>query len=216
MTHFATLAARGLCDRRSRTARIASCLLALAGCSWNSGRFAAPKVDPDSAAADAIELYDANADGAISGEELQRCPGMLSKLAAYDANQDGAVDQAEIALRLAELLKHRTGATELDCTVTYRGRPLGGATVLLEPEPYLGDEVKPAEGVTAPSGVARLSIAPEFIPEHLRRLKAVHYGTFKVRITHPSIPLPARYNSQSQLGYETEAGNPYVAFNLTD
>jgi hypothetical protein len=47
-------------------------------------------------------------------------------------------------------------------------------------------------------------------------LKALHYGTFKVRITHPTITLPARYNTATELGYETESGNPNVQFMLVD
>jgi hypothetical protein len=42
----------------------------------------------------------------------------------------------------------------------------------------------------------------------------VHYGTFKVRITHPSIQIPAKYNTETELGYETEVGNPYANFDL--
>ena len=41
-------------------------------------------------------------------------------------------------------------------------------------------------------------------------------GTFKVRVTHPTIALPARYNTATELGYETESGNPNVQFVLAD
>jgi hypothetical protein len=57
-------------------------------------------------------------------------------------------------------------------------------------------------------------VPPEFVPEHLHRLKLVHYGTFKVRITHPSIEIPAKYNTETELGYETEPGKPNVRFQL--
>ncbi len=163
----------------------------------------------------AMELYDANHDAALSKEELAKCPGILAQIKVYDENGNAAVDQDEISRRLAELLKYRTGATGLNALVLYNGRPLGGATVVLEPETYLGDQVQKAEGVTDGAGSADLGIPQEFVPEHLRRIKCVHYGTFKVRITHPTVELPAKYNTATELGYETQPGDPYVRFALS-
>ena len=199
-----------------RQAALSLCIIAMLGCSRGPSRFKAPGVDSESAAAQAIELYDANGDGALNREELGKCPGILSKLAVYDENRNGSVEQQEIFRRLSELLKHGTGGTGLNALVSYNGKPLPGATVLLEPEPYLGDEVQMAEGVTDGAGSADLSIPPEYVPEHLRRVKSVHYGTFKVRITHPTVSLPAKYNTETELGYETEIGNPYVRFTLKE
>jgi hypothetical protein len=187
----------------------------LAGCSRGPGRFEAPEVNPESAAARAVELYDANDDAALSKEELANCPGILAQIKVYDENGNGSVDQDEISRRLAELLKYRTGATGLNALVLYNGRPLGGASVVLEPEPYLGNQVQKAEGVTDGAGSADLGIPQEFAPEHLRRIKCVHYGTFKVRITHPTVALPAKYNTATELGYETQPGDPYVRFALS-
>jgi hypothetical protein len=190
-------------------------IAALVGCSRGPGRFEAPEVDPESAAAKAMELYDANDDAALSKEELAKCPGILAQIKTYDQNGNGAVEPDEISSRLAELLKYRTGATGLNALVLYNGRPLGGATVVLEPEPYLGDQVQKAEGVTDGAGSTDVGIPQEFVPEHLRRIKCVHYGTFKVRITHPTVELPAKYNTATELGYETKPGDPYVRFALS-
>jgi hypothetical protein len=186
------------------------------GCSGGPARVAPPEIDPEGAARAALELYDRNADERLDEQELAACPGMLRQRTAYDANQDGVIDQAEIAARLGDLLRHEVGLTQLKCRVRYRGRPLAGAAIVFEPEPYLGPQVLPARGVTDADGGAQLSIDAEALPEDLRRLRAVHYGTFKVRITHPQIALPAQYHEQTQLGYETEAGNPFVNFDLTD
>jgi hypothetical protein len=187
--------------------------LAALGCSGGPDRFDAPSVDTDAAAAQAMELYDENKDGKLDKEELVKVPGILVRMQAYDANADGAVDRDEIAKHLGRLL-NRTGGTQLSALVTHKGRPLSGATVTLEPESYLGEQIQQAQGVTDGSGVAELAIPPEYAPEHLRRLKTVHYGTFKVRITHPSAALPAKYNSATELGYETEPGKPTIAFAL--
>jgi hypothetical protein len=212
-------------NRLSRTAflpgagplkAVALCLLALLGCTRGPGRFEAPGVDPEAAAAEAIEIYDTNGNMALGQDELAKCPGILSKLSLYDQDGNGSVAEEEIARRLDDLLKGGTGGTTLIATVVYQGRPLGGATVVLEPEAYLGDEVQTAQGITSGAGSTGLGIPPECVPEHLRRIKSVHYGTFKVRITHPTISLPAKYNTETVLGYETEIGNPYVRFTLAD
>ncbi|HEX6960651.1 MAG TPA: hypothetical protein VF175_02200 [Lacipirellula sp.] len=160
-----------------------------------------------------MQLYDANGDGSLSKEELVKAPGILARLEAYDANTNEAVEPEELQRHLERLL-NRTGGTQLNIIVLHKGRPLRGATVVMEPEPYLGDQIQKAEAVTDGAGVAEMAIPPEYAPEHLRRLKTVHYGTFKVRITHPSVQLPAKYNTETELGYETEPGKPSVTFSL--
>ena len=191
-------------------------MLACAGCSRGPAAVPPPYIDPDGAADQAIELYDANHDGALSKVELAKCPAILSKLAVYDQNANGSVEAGEIAKRLTDLLSAKIALTRLQCRVTFRGRPLRGATVTLEPEAYLGDEVKTATGVTDEHGVAAPSIPEEEMPENLQSMAFVHCGAFKVRITHPTIKLPARYNTATELGYETEVGNPFTSFTLKD
>jgi hypothetical protein len=191
-------------------------LLALGGCGRGPARVPAPDVDPEAAADKAIELYDSDTDESLSEEELSRCPGILAMLSLYDQDGNRQVERAEIAKRLGELLKNRVGLTQLRSRVTFRGRPLPDATILFEPEPYLGDEVQAAQGTTNSHGSAQMGIAGENLPENVRNMKLVHYGTYKVRITHPKIKLPAKYNSETTLGYETKIGDPFATFSLTD
>jgi hypothetical protein len=54
----------------------------------------------------------------------------------------------------------------------------------------------------------------EKAPAHLKSMKLIQYGTFKVRITHPTTKLPAKYNTDTTLGYETIPGEPFVNFAL--
>ncbi len=198
--------------------RLASGLLVFiaAGCARGPAAIPPPEVDPRSAADQAIELYDADHDGALGKDELAKCPGILAKLTAYDKNGSGSVDRDEIAARLTELVNAKIALTRLQCHVTYRGRPLANATVTLEPEPYLGEEVKTASGVTDAQGRATVSLPAEELPQHLQRMSFLHTGTFKVRITHPSVKLPARFNTATELGYESEIGNPFAEFSLKD
>jgi hypothetical protein len=53
------------------------------------------------------------------------------------------------------------------------------------------------------------------LPENVRTMKLLQYGTYKVRITHPKIQLPAKYNTETTLGYETKMGSPFATFALT-
>ena len=55
---------------------------------------------------------------------------------------------------------------------------------------------------------------PEKAPAALKNIKLIQYGTFKVRITHPTIKIPAKYNTDTTLGYETIPGQPTVSFVL--
>jgi hypothetical protein len=188
----------------------------LLGCSRSLERIKAPAVDPKSAADGAIQLYDSNHDGKLSEAELVKCPGVLVAFAGYDANKDKFIDAEEFQQHLAALFGKQIGATQLGCNVYFQGRPLRGATVVLEPETYLGGEVQTAKGETANSGTAKMGIPAEALPSDLQREKLVQFGTYKVRITHPTTKLPAKYNTETTLGYETMRGNPLVSFQLTD
>jgi hypothetical protein len=190
-------------------------LLVIGGCSRGPARIPAPDVDPESAADMALELYDRNGDAKLDKAELAACPGIRDMLSLYDQDGGGSVDRNEIVERLTGLLKSRIGLTQLRARVTYRGKPLSGAKVVFEPEPYLGEEVEAAEGTTDAHGSAQMSIAPEQLPEHVHNMRLVHCGTFKVRITHPQIQLPPRYNTETTLGYETRLGDPFASFALT-
>jgi hypothetical protein len=187
----------------------------LCGCR-GPARIDAPDIDPNAAADKALELYDTNEDNSLGEEELAHCPGIRSLISLYDKDGNKSVDHAEIAQRLGELFRNRVGLTQLRSTVTYRGRPLPNATIVFEPERYLIDEVQPAQGMTNSYGAAQIGIAEEHLPEHLRNMKLVQYGTYKVRITHPKIQLPAKYNNETTLGYETRMGDPFAPFALTD
>jgi len=199
---------------RNAVALILSVVVITTGCSSGPERVKAPKIDVSSAAAQAIELYDTNHDGKLSQEELAKCPGVLANFDAYDSNHDKAIDEEEFRTHLAGLLKGGIGGTELGCNVTYKGKPLAGAKVVFEPEPYLGGDVQAATGETSNYGSASLGIPPEKVPAALKSVKIIQYGTFKVRITHPTTKIPEKYNTETTLGYETHPGESSVSFAL--
>jgi hypothetical protein len=184
------------------------------GCSRGPSGIKPPHIEPEEAAIMAISMYDTDKDGSLNQAELASCPGMLVELSAYDKDKNGLVSQQEIAKRIGDLLKAGVGMTRLNCGVTVNGLGIENAQVEFEPEPYLGEEVKTARGVTNAQGVAQLAISPDDLPSDIKDLKGVHYGTYKVRITHPSIKLPPKYNAATTLGYETQRGNPNASFAL--
>ena len=190
---------------------IATCLC---GCSRGPSRITPPRIDPERSAADAIRLYDADKDGSLNAAELAKCPGMLAEIKSYDRDGNGLVSQAEIAARIKDLRSHGVGLTRLNCDVTINGRGLKDATVEFEPEPYLGDEIQAAQGITDADGVAQMAIPNDKLPADQQGLKAIHYGTYKVRITHPKTKLPAKYNTETTLGYESRPGDPYATYAL--
>jgi len=187
----------------------------LMGCSRGPARVNPPHIDLESAAEEAIQLYDTDKDGSLNEAELAHCPGMLAERAAYDTDANGLITRDEITERIKSLRKYGVGLTRLQCEVRVNGRPLDGAAVRFDPEPYLGDEIKPAIGTTNQRGLAQMAIPAEELPRAQQGLKAIHYGTYKVRITHPKISLPPKYNTQTTLGYETRTGDPYASYSLT-
>lgn len=195
---------------------IAAALLtvAVAGCSRRPARLKAPKIDPESAAARALEMYDRDQDGNLSKSELEACAGMKASIAAYDTDHNGAVTEEEIVKRLEYLTHFKTALTPLRARVKFNGQPLNGAQVRLIPEAYLGEHVKPATGITTGAGSASMSISKEDLPKAQQDYHGVHYGTYKIEITHPEKKIPAKYNTETVLGYETEVGNPIATFKL--
>ena len=196
------------------------CVLALlgfagfAGCSRGPSALAPPKIAPESAAAEAMALYDADGDKKLSSAELESCPGMADGMKIYDQDNDGTISQAEIATRLQRFVNRQVALARLSVTVTLNKRPLGNALIRFVPEPYLGDEVKVATGTTRKRGSATMAVAQEELPKNQKGIRGVHSGTYRVEITHPDEEIPKRYNTETSLGYESTPGNPYASFNL--
>jgi hypothetical protein len=174
------------------------------GCDFGPSRVAPVSIDASSASRQALELYDKNGDGAIDGAELDAVPGIKKNLSHYDSNSDGRVTADEIAARLNDWAAQKLALMGCSYIVTLDGQPLEEATITMVPEQYLGPNVKPATGITAPNGLARMSHADEDLPKTAngRPMAGVKSGTYKVQITHPSRKIPAKYNSATELGEE--------------
>jgi hypothetical protein len=201
-----------------RVACLAIGLLAAGGCSGGPPRTLPPEIDADAAAQQAIAMYDTNGDGAISGKELDKCPGIKDALEHYDIKHDGKVTAAAIAARIREWQESKVATTAAKVRVLLDGQPLEWATVTFEPEPFLGPHVATASGQTANNGAALMTIAADPQNPQGERKSGVHCGLYKVRISklmggHET--LPARYNSKTELGVEIAPHSQSRQFKLS-
>lgn len=174
-------------------------LLAVVGCSGRPGRLLPPGIPADAGQA-AVTEYDANGNGAIDGDELNKVPALKATLKRVDKNDDGQISAGEINDRIAAWQKSKLAITRSIVTVNRDGRPLANATVTIVPESFLGPSVKTATGTTDATGSASLRISSD--PDE----QGVHLGYYRVEVT-KSDPngkeqIPARFNSETEFGAE--------------
>ena len=95
------------------------------------------------------------------------------------------------------------------------GKPLSGAVVEFVPEPFLGDQVKPASGTVNQFGDVAPTVSDADKPDP-KLPGGVHFGLFTVKISKPSgakETVPARYNANSTLGLEVSYDEPGIRDN---
>lgn len=182
-------------------------VLCLVGC--GEGRAPVPALNPGTAADQAMREFDANADGTLSKEELAACPGMLGALSTYDANRDGKVSRDEIAERLQSWYAKKVALFSFRPAVTYQGKPLGNAQVVLTPEKFLGGAIKTASGTTDAAGLVALQVDDAALSGGLQVLQP---GLYRVEIKHPAKAIHAKY--AASLGIEA-APDHLVGKNIT-
>jgi hypothetical protein len=160
-------------------------------------------MSPEAIGQQALEEYDANRDGLISGEELDRCPALKNSMEVLDRNKDGKLSADEIAERIREYQNLKTALLTVRCQVTLNNRALPGARVTFVPEKFMGSAVKPASGLTDASGTAILETAG---------MSGANLGFYKIEVSLKdgvgNETVPPRYNSQTVLGQEVGPGLP--------
>jgi len=173
----------------------AGCVLFCTGCGGTPPRIALPGLDPVAAGQKALALFDANKDGAIAGDELNKCPGVKAALKFVDKNSDGRVTAEEITARLKHYEEHKVGIFSAQCKVVRGTAPQKGLTVQYVPEPFLTPALSTASGETNDNGIATLT-APGLVRA------GVPPGFYRVEINRAGNPLPAQFNTQTVLGRE--------------
>ena len=188
--------------------QLAGLVLLAAGCSGRPGAIRPPDVDADAAAAQAVELHDGNGDGQLSKEEWSASPALVAVAPSYDKDADGNLSADEIAAGFAGWKQSGVGARAVPFAVLWNGRPLSGATVRLNPAPFFDGALKGASGESGPGGAGQLNMAPEDRPHNAPDIPLMQPGLYHVEITHASIKIPEKYNSQTTLGIEISGSNP--------
>jgi hypothetical protein len=172
-----------------------------------------PAIDASEAGELAIEQYDVDGDGVISGEELEASPGLKAALPRLDANGDKAVSAEEVSARIEHWQATGMGLTSFGFTVTLDGRPLEGASVTLEPEAFLGDDIRSAVATTDMFGTGGPSVPKDQRPTAATP-PGVQLGLYRVKISKVvggKETIPARYNAQTTLSQEVSPDVPEIA-----
>ncbi len=171
----------------------------LCGCRFGPNRVDVPQIDPSTAASAAIEQYDSDGDQSISKSESVACPALNGSFELYDANEDGQLSQVEVQSRLEAMLGSGIGRMPFMCIVyaNNRDHPIEGARVQLVPESFLADAIQAGEGTTNHRGIAKPCTlnAPPGLP-------GIEFGLYRVLITHNELEIPAKYNTETELGFE--------------
>ncbi len=192
---------------------LASLLLAFtASCQRGPAPVKQPSINASSAGKLAMEQYDTNQDGKVAGDELEKAPSLKAALKRLDTDGDGGVSADEVAARVNAWKEMKTAMTGVPCKVTLDGQPVVGATVTLEPESFLGDEVKTASATTNTFGMAGPAIPKEQRPDPTLPGGA-NFGFYKVRISkvvNGRETIPARYNTETTLGLEVAYDEPGI------
>jgi hypothetical protein len=189
---------------------ITSTLLTAASCQHGPAPVKQPSIDASRAGKLAMEQYDTNHDGKVAGDELEKAPSLKAALPRLDTDGDGAVSADEVTARVNAWKAMQTGMTNAGCTVTLDGQPLTEAKVTLEPEAFLGDEIKTAFGTTDGRGYTSLSIPKDQRPDP-KLPGGTHFGLYKVRVSkivNSKETIPARYNTETILGQEVSYDDP--------
>lgn len=186
------------------------------GCDSPPSRVEQVNVDPHAVAAKLIEAGDKDKNGKLSAEELKDVPYVAVMANSYDKDRDHQVTADEISERLtAVVFDPRKAMSPGECIVMRKGSPFGGALVKLTPAPGLVDLLPNANGKTDSTGIARLKMEDEHRPKNVPHVTGlIRPGLYRVEVTHPSISVPARYNTETTLGAEVSeaslSNGPFV------
>ena len=139
-------------------------------------RVEGPAVDPESAAAKAMELYDTDKNGKIEKTELDATPALKYALSYMDKNADGGLDKAEIANQMKLWVESKIGLTTPALRFVAKGnKPAKGTKATLTPEAFLPG-LKTAEGTITKGACAPSSAG------NVDGLPGMTYGFYTITI----------------------------------
>lgn len=142
-------------------------------------------------------MHDADNNGKLSGEELDKCPGLKAALPRLNG---GEVTADMIAARIRAWQETKAGRLPAACVVYHNGSPLEGAEVKFVPEKFLGDNMPSGSAMTDAGGTAQVSMAGVEGTAH--DPFGLPPGFYRIEITKPGLDIPAKYNTETVLGAE--------------
>jgi hypothetical protein len=166
------------------------------------GPGARPRVYPDKpdpqAGQRAIELY-GGGNRYLDAKALEKAPGLKAAMRQVNVKNDGKITADEISARIDSWAASKLGRMAITCLVTRNGKPLTGAKVKFVPEKFLGDAIKTYEGTSDDYGAAAMFAAGT-------SERGVSPGFYRVEITKAGESIPAKFNTETQLGQEVAKG----------
>ena len=164
-------------------------------------RIAPAQIDAKAAGEKAIEMFDTDKDGKLSGKELDKCPGLKAAIDKIDPSGKGEITAEMIAARIEAWQRSRLARMSLSCKVLHKGQPLAGAEVKFVPEKFLGldDDKWIATGKTDRQ---RPGDAQRSDQRRTERSARSSPGFYRVEITKPGENIPAMYNADTIFGQE--------------
>ena len=189
-----------------------ACVVTAASCNRGPRAIPATRFKPKAICAKVLELYDTDGDDALSATELESSPGLKYAARRADASGDDSLDRSELIAMVDAWNQKAIGLLTLRCNVQYKRRPLQGAAIRLEPEPFLEGLVEAAHGVTDEFGDAFLTVPKEKrpIPD---APPGVQLGLYRVIVSKTKAgeeTIPAKYNQATELGQEVSFDDPGV------
>jgi hypothetical protein len=180
--------------------------LGIAGCDRQPPRVLQVPLSPGGISSEAMKLCDTNKDGKIAGPELDKAPGLKASLKVMKTDATKGVTEAQISERVQKWIDSKIGRQTVSCMVTRNGQPLVGATVKFVPEIFLKEYLKETpQGKTSTTGMAMISLpttpGPEGDPPGMGP------GMYRVEITKEGDNIPAKYNTNTELGQEVSLEN---------
>lgn len=190
----------------------AALFVALTGCGDSPDAVPIASFDPNRAADQAMEIYDEDQDGHIAGEELEQAAGINAALDRIDTNQDGKVSAEELVERIRAWQGMSIGYMNFNVDFTLDGRPLSGANITFDPEPFLTDAIAPAVGFTTMAGSSMPSVPKEerASPDLPPGIQAGLYLVRVSKIVDGKETIPAKYNTATILGQEVAKDDPAI------
>jgi hypothetical protein len=188
------------------------------GCDRPPSRVQTAPISPSGAGSKAMELFDTNKDGKISGAELDKAPGLKASLPLLGTDKDKGVTAKQISDRAQKWLDSLVGRMPFTVSVYHNGNPLAGATIKLVPEKFLSEylTVTPV-GKTNETG--RASVTLPTTPGPDGDPVGMSPGMYRVEITKDGETIPAKYNTETTIGQEVSQDNQEIMlgikYNLT-